>query len=207
VFFSFYFYNPTIRSNILTSTSLFLVFGMAWLVLLVSFCFLLYDFRKMELYIQQEHALKREAYLDELTGIPNRHGFDTVFQTYQVGKDLSNLGCALLSIKNLEVINSTLGYEAGDIIIKDICQLLESIGDKYGFVGRNGGNEFLAVFDDCTNETMKNFHNDIINALPTLSIPNSPKIDINFFYLLNSDAKVSKLSDLVTLTYKKASFM
>ena len=206
VFFSFFFYNPTIRANILSSNFLSLVFGMAWFVLLISFLYLLYDFRKMELYIQQEHALKREAYLDGLTGIPNRHGFDTVFKTYQLGKNLSNLGCALLTIKNLGEINTTIGYESGDAIIKDICQLLENIGDKYGFVGRNGGNEFLAVFDNCTKETMENFHKDILFELSKLNNleTNLPKIQINFSYLLNSEAKVSNLSDLVTLTYRKA---
>lgn len=206
VFFSVFFYNPAISSNILTNTSLFLVFGMAWFILLISFVFLLYDFRRIELFIQQEHELKREAYLDGLTGIPNRHGFDIVFQTYQSDKDISNIGCALLTISNLEDINLTSGHETGDSIIKEICSLLEDTGDKYGFVGRNGGNEFLAIFDNCTKETMESFQNDIHNELLNLNTSDSifPEIQISFSFLLNADAKVERLSDLVMLTYKKS---
>lgn len=206
VFLSFFLYYPTIRANILTNSSLLLIFGIGWLVLLLSYIFLLYDFTKMELFISHEHALKREAYLDNLTGIPNRHGFDTVFKHYQSGKDLSSLGCALLSISNLTEINENAGYETGDILIKYTSSILESIGEEYGFVGRNGGNEFLAVFDHCSSSIMEHFYNDILSALHEFNDenPQLPDIIINFEYLLNSEVETTRLSDLVTLTYKKA---
>lgn len=206
VFLSFFMYYPTIRANILSNSSLLLIFSIGWFVLLLSYIFLFYDFTKMELYISHEHALKREAYLDDLTGIPNRHGFDTVFEHYQNGKDLSSLGCALISITNLEKINEELGYETGDVIIKNLSNILESIGEEYGFIGRNGGNEFLAVFDNCSASTMEDFDNDLKIALHDFNDENNelPNITLTFDYLLNSEIGKSRLSDLVTLTYKKA---
>lgn len=206
IFLSFFMYVPTMRANILSNSSLMLIFGITWIVLLLSYIFLLYDFTKMELYISQEHALKREAYLDDLTGIPNRHGFDTVFEHYQTGKDLSSLGCALISISNLSEINENLGYEIGDSLIKHTSNILETIGEKYGFIGRNGGNEFLAVFDNCNTSVMEHFKHDFQVATNEFNDtnPQMPNIKLTYDYLLNSEVGTTRLCDLVTLTYKKA---
>ncbi len=197
--------STSIRFYILNNPEILAIFFMTWVVLFVSFLYLLYDFRKIELYIKQEHHLKREAYLDDLTGIPNRHYFDTVLKIGTDGFEIKDTGCALLSIENLVEINASYGHEVGDIIIKNLSSILESVGSKSGFIARNGGNEFLAIINHATEEVMANLYNDIISQLAEKNQDKTkfPDIRISFFYLLNSETKVQKVSELITLTYKK----
>ncbi len=199
---------PYIRLYILANNPLLFVFGTTWGILVFSFIFMFYDFNKMKLLTKQEHALKKVAYLDDLTGIPNRNGFDTVFKMYTSSSELENLGCALLSIKNLVEINETAGHDIGDHIIKNVCTLLETIGDKYGFIGRNGGNEFLAVFDNCDKTKMEAFLSDINAAIAEINEKEKdyPAVSFSSWYVLNQDANVKRFTDLVTLTYKKSLF-
>ena len=127
------------NSNLLTIC----VFLWAFMV----FCFLttVLDLRQLEKSITDTHSLQKVAYLDSLTGIPNRQSCDIVFEQYENDKDISDLGCALVSISNLALINETLGRERGNALLQQFASVFEKVGDRYGFVGRNGGNEFLIV--------------------------------------------------------------
>ena len=57
----------------------------------------------------------------------------------------------------------SLGRQTGDAMIQSFCSILEKVGDSFGIVGRNGGNEFMCVINQCTDETISQFA-DSINA-------------------------------------------
>lgn len=198
--------NETIRKSIYSNRTLFTVVTIFWILLLLSFIFILYDFTKMKFFIKEGHALNKAAYLDKVTDLPNRNSLDTVFINNMKEHDLSTMGCALITISNLQKINEECGREKGDIALQNFSDLLEKVGDTYGFVGRNGGNEFITVLDNCDTSKAEKFISALEDAITQYN--NKPdtqvKIEINYAYALNAEIGAESFSDLITYTYKKA---
>lgn len=108
------------------------------------------------------------------------------------------------SISNLRMINETKGHSAGDRMILDFCSIFEEIGDKFGFVGRNGGNEYVMVMNACTHEGMQRFIEELTEHLEEYNTQHTEApIDFQYAYLLNTDVKAQVFSQLLTATYNK----
>ena len=197
--------NPALRRSIYTHSSLFILFIMIWIILTGSFIFLFFDFSKVSTLVVEGHALNKAAFLDTLTGIPNRYSCDTIFQMYTTQEQLDSLGCVLIEIANLEQINIDKGREYGDLLIQEFCNLLEKIGDSYGFVGRNGGNEFLVILDNCDDLILHNFLDALQNEISEFNQTDlkMPDVQIHYEYVLNKNYKAKRFTDLITETYRK----
>ena len=91
------------------------------------------------------------AHKDGLTGINNRMYFMQLFESAvkKTKRKKGSLSVALYDIDKFKSVNDTYGHLAGDAVIKTVA----AIGDRYasengGFVGRYGGEEFLIVLPD-----------------------------------------------------------
>ena len=62
---------------------------------------------------------------------------------------------------NLKTVNDTMGHSAGDQLILNFAKLLRSVIPEKDFVGRYGGDEFVAVIRDMPKE-------DVIGVLEKL---------------------------------------
>ncbi|MBO5165904.1 MAG: GGDEF domain-containing protein [Lachnospiraceae bacterium] len=196
--------NGDLHRQIYSNKALFFLSFVTWLLAIFNLCCLLYDFFKMRTFALESHALNKTAYLDSLTGMPNRHSLDTVFQTYTTPDSLTHTGCAMFTISNLKKLNETFGREAGDNAIQDFCNIFEEIGDNYGFVGRNGGNDFIAVINNCNHDTVNHFLAVINNRLSLYNAehPDRP-IEICSAYTLYDEAQVKAFTQLLAVTYDK----
>jgi diguanylate cyclase (GGDEF)-like protein len=58
----------------------------------------------------------------------------------------------MFDMNNLKVVNDKLGHQAGDKLIHAFGSALRAWADEVGFVGRYGGDEFLAIFDNCSGD-------------------------------------------------------
>ncbi|OOB78657.1 MAG: hypothetical protein BEN18_06570 [Epulopiscium sp. Nuni2H_MBin001] len=88
--------------------------------------------------------IKYLIYYDELTGLPNRKMFKTLYRTF------SNKGnpfvIMLLDVKNFKGINDACGDYIGDKVLIDIANLLnEAMDGTDGTAVRYSGNEFLII--------------------------------------------------------------
>ena len=83
------------------------------------------------------------AYFDPLTKLPN----DVYMKEFLSGKirqkKISNKAIFLINMRNFRTINIALGFEVGDLIIKEISQRLEKALDKEGILFRFSGDRFL----------------------------------------------------------------
>ncbi len=196
--------NPAVGKQLFTNKTLLLLYVIIWVLMLFNLSCLLYDFVKMKLFAEESHSLNQIAYLDNLTGIPNRHGLDSVFKTYDTPESLLQVGCFMCTIDNLRTINDTLGHNIGDKIILDFCTIFEEVGDAFGFVGRNGGNEFIMVMDKCTSATMNNFIDKLQEHVSQYNEKHAQTpIQIKHTYLLNTDLHAQAFTQLLTATYNK----
>lgn len=88
--------------------------------------------------------LKKMASLDNLTGLPNRRFFFDKFQEAMHRRDRykDDLGLMLVDIDHFKKVNDTYGHQTGDLIIKEVANVIRTTVRRVDIVGRVGGEEF-----------------------------------------------------------------
>ena len=190
-------------SDSILSHPAFLVFCICtWLCLLISFASFLIDFIAIKKHLDITSNLDELAFLDKLTGLPNRFSVDKMSEKYNSREKMIHLGCILVTINSLQDVNSSMGREGGDRMISDFCTILESVGRKYGMVGRNSGNEFLVLIENCDRNSMEMFLGDLqrrIHNHNTLA-PEYP-IVVSYNSVLSDDIMAEHFYSLITHVY------
>lgn len=198
--------DPVLSNNIFTNTKLLSICVFLWAFMIFSFIAIIMDFRQLEKNITDSDDLNRIAYLDTLTGIPNRISCDLIFQKYENASSdvVSGLACALISITNLSLINEALGREKGNCLIQDFASIFESVGSKFGFAGRNGGNEFLVVIEKCDAEKMKAFLDSLYNEVRSYNErSNHMPVTYKSTEVYNNELNKATFAELITQLYKE----
>ncbi|MGN7613746.1 diguanylate cyclase domain-containing protein [Magnetococcales bacterium HHB-1] len=93
--------------------------------------------------------LRRQAELDFLTGLPNRALFhDRLNQVLLMNERASCEAIVLMFIDldRFKWVNDTLGHEAGDLLLIEVANRLQSCVRKTDTVARLGGDEFTIIF-------------------------------------------------------------
>ena len=105
----------------------------------------------------QKAVLEQMAYMDELTGLGNRRMCEkklTEIEEKEMSSD-SMYAIVSLDLNFLKHTNDTYGHEKGDELIKNFSDVLSNVFGLYGTVTRTGGDEFVVILDDITEETVK----------------------------------------------------
>jgi diguanylate cyclase (GGDEF)-like protein len=91
--------------------------------------------------------LKYLSEKDALTGLYNRHFVDVIFPKLlaQVKRNNMKLSLSMLDCNNFKIINDTYGHKKGDLVIKNISNLLLNSTRDSDVVARWGGDEFLII--------------------------------------------------------------
>lgn len=101
--------------------------------------------------------LDKKASIDTQTGLPNRSECDKKLESFANRYLPKDLMVMCIDMNKLKETNDRYGHNVGDILIISFAKLLKEVGEEYGFVGRNGGDEFIGVFENCTEDKMKSF--------------------------------------------------
>mgnify|MGYP000858985301 CR=1 FL=1 len=204
IFFLILACNADLSSRIYSDKALFILCIITWILMIFNLLSLLFDFSKLRSFNTESHALTQAAYLDHLTGIPNRHSLDVIFRTYTTTESLADIGCAMFTISNLKELNKTQGHQAGDLIIQNFSNIFEEIGDSYGFVSRNGGNEYVAVINHCDHDIMQAFLTALENRISLYNADHAASpILLHSAYTLYAEEQVNAFTQLLTATYNK----
>ncbi len=106
-----------------------------------------------DLTVQQ---LERLALYDQLTELPNRRYIDT-YLDHQLS-DFRELGIpfgvTMMDLDFFKRINDEYGHSAGDAILRMVSKTLQSALRKNDFVGRWGGEEFIAILRGVNTEEL-----------------------------------------------------
>jgi diguanylate cyclase (GGDEF)-like protein len=100
-----------------------------------------------------QHILHTLATTDALTSLLNRRQiflraeqeFARIEREREAGTPTKALGLLMLDIDHFKRHNDKYGHQAGDLILREIADRLVLSLRRYDFVGRYGGEEFLAV--------------------------------------------------------------
>ena len=128
-----------------------------WLVFGLSFVFLLYDFHSYTGLKRENMELDNAIYSDALTGIANRYSVDVYIGQYLNTPLPQDMGCVTIDLTNLGEINERLGHSGGDAAIQAFSEILQNAALGVCFIGRNGGNKFLAIFRECSRKRLDAF--------------------------------------------------
>ena len=126
------------------------LFSVAQMVLLVSSTLgmLWVEVRFME------DDLKRSAFTDLLTGLPNRRAMHLRFdeEVARCRRQRQNFGLVLFDIDLFKQINDTCGHYVGDAVLKHISGVLDKYKRGEDVLGRIGGEEFLVILPQHSRE-------------------------------------------------------
>jgi len=204
-FFLYLYLDEDIRRYIFSNKNLITICVFLWAFMIYSVVCIVLDFYQLEGHIAYNNVLSRAVYTDSLTGIPNRHGVDRIFEEYTKEKDISNLACALISIDNLGIVNSEKGRIVGNILLVDFSRMIERIGAHFGFVGRNSGNEFLVVIDNCDVSRMNKFESELSAEIEEHNkMPDSEQISLKITKVFNEEIATNDFTELVAKLYEEA---
>ena len=96
--------------------------------------------------------MERLALFDQLTQLPNRRYVDTFLEN-QI-RDHQSLGIPfgvmMLDLDFFKKVNDTYGHSVGDEVLKMVTGTFQSAIRKNDFIGRWGGEEFVAVLRGVT---------------------------------------------------------
>lgn len=99
-------------------------------------------------------AARQGAERDALTGLHNvRYLYNRVEQEFarsnRTGRPFSIIA---VDLDNFKSVNDTLGHQAGDALLRDVSQMLASAVRDYDSVVRYGGDEFVIVLSEASEE-------------------------------------------------------
>lgn len=104
--------------------------------------------------IEREHSkeLKNLANIDELTGLYNHRYFQEFLQKAinNADKEKQEVSLLFMDIDYFKNFNDVNGHQAGDLILKEIGQIMKSCIRSTDAVARYGGEEFAAILPNTT---------------------------------------------------------
>ena len=106
--------------------------------------------REIDKRLESEQKLVHQANYDQLTGLPNRNlAMDRLAQAIKWAKrESGSVLTMFLDLDRFKQVNDSLGHSAGDELLREAAQRLESRVRESDTVSRLGGDEFLVICPD-----------------------------------------------------------
>lgn len=97
---------------------------------------------------EASEKLYKLAYIDQLTGIPNRQKFKEDFECVRPAIESGELGgvVAIFDLDNFKSVNDTYGHNTGDIMLRRLAEHIHGDPGFEGHLYRLGGDEFVLFY-------------------------------------------------------------
>lgn len=123
-----------------------------FVILLISWGTMLFD----------RYVLEKMAYQDSTTSLPNRNEMNRFFDTHTSNE---NIGVLFLDLDQFKAVNDTLGHHIGDILIQEVSVRLGQLAHQDQQAFRIGGDEFLFIIRECTQEHAEQLAKQILHHI------------------------------------------
>jgi diguanylate cyclase (GGDEF)-like protein len=88
---------------------------------------------------------ERIAYLDRLTGLPNRRYLERNLNERNDNPARARKALLAIDLDGFKPVNDTYGHATGDKVLALIARRIASVVDERGLLARVGGDEFVAI--------------------------------------------------------------
>jgi len=97
-----------------------------------------------------EQDVKKLAYHDPLTGLPNRTYLkqQLAVTVNRAATENQRFAILFLDLDRFKMINDTMGHDAGDLLLKAVADRIRHCVRENDFVARLGGDEFTVVLEN-----------------------------------------------------------
>lgn len=122
----------------------------------------------------------RQANIDPLTGLPNRHMFHERLkqEINKAHRDGLTLALLFLDLDHFKEINDTLGHDMGDLLLKEAARRLTHCVRETDSISRLGGDEFTIILSELHDPS--NIERIAQNILNKLSEPFQLQDDVAY---------------------------
>jgi len=132
-------------------STLLLLIPFYWIISYLSCFIAFYTIEHLKSSAALFNRYKSESSTDGLTGLNNYRKFDEVFNGLLKEANLKGEKLSLLyiDIDFFKKVNDTYGHKEGDIVLKELGNILKKYTRSFDIVSRNGGEEFTVILLDC----------------------------------------------------------
>lgn len=138
---------------------------------------------------------------DRATGVFNRNKCNEVIRFRNDAKST----IIVFDVNNLKYINDTFGHEAGDTVLKAFAGIMRSSIPAGNFLGRSGGDEFMAIIHNNDENRIDHIVNDINCQIDEYNITNNKeyKLSVASGYALSTETKNKTYREMLRLADKR----
>jgi diguanylate cyclase (GGDEF)-like protein len=106
---------------------------------------------------EEVSSLRREANMDELTGLGNRSFFHRAAQRRMelYERNALPLACAIVDVDDFKFYNDNYGHEGGDAVLRCLARVLGDCTRADDLVARYGGDEFVMLLGGDVEDAVK----------------------------------------------------
>lgn len=195
------FSDPELYHMAAVDSSTRLLCSCLWATLGLSFLFLFLDFFYFLTYRKDYKEMDYALHSDPLSGIANRFSCDMVVEKYLDKPLPEDVGCIMIDISNIQQINRLYGHLQGNMSIADFSTILNAASEGLCFVGRNGGNKFLAIFENTTEQKMTMFLDRVREKLAAYNDnPKNAPLQFRFGSAFRESGDINEITKLIALS-------
>lgn len=127
----------------------------------------------------KNQVLEKKAYVDLQTGLPNKSKCEETLHNYEYITE--PMGFVMFDLNNLKRANDTYGHAVGDQLITNFARLLRNAIPAKDFVGRYGGDEFIAIITQTTKKEILNIIDEVHDEVKHFN-ENIHKVEVGYAY-------------------------
>ncbi len=110
-----------------------------------------------------EFLVKKMAYYDTLTDIPNRRKLEEDFNAFAARTKNENVTLLIFDLDDFKEINDQYGHTVGDSLLIEVARRLQNDPVTKDKVYRYGGDEFILLFPDRTKKEIQEIGNHLLD--------------------------------------------
>ena len=115
-------------------------------------------------------TIEHRANTDPLSGACTRHHLESICDKW-LAETADSICCLVFDVDDFKTINDRYGHLVGDEVIKALGQTCRKvIREKHTLVGRYGGDEFVILFKNFTQQQLMNKADELFSALTAIKI-------------------------------------
>lgn len=138
---------------------------------------------------------------DRATGVFNRNKCNEVIRFRKDAKST----IIVFDVNNLKYINDTFGHEAGDTVLKAFAGIMRSCIPAGNFLGRSGGDEFIAIIHNNDVNRIGHIIEDIYCQIDEYNRTNNKeyKLSVASGYALSTETENKTYREMLRLADKR----
>lgn len=117
-----------------------------------------------------QHALEHSASHDSLTGLRNRSAFERTLHEVSVRarQERQQHILCFIDLDRFKIVNDTAGHAAGDVLLREVANLLRRFCPRDDIAARLGGDEFALLLRNCDIERGERIAQLFLRSLTSL---------------------------------------